>query len=125
MKFLSIRQPWAYFIVAGHKDVENRVWSMRYRGPILIHASQKLDRIPDSRKLCRLGVAGPTVADLLRGGIVGMAEIVDCVERSDSPWYIRGQFGIVLDTGNENNTTVRMTTGRRVLGRWGPGHSPL
>jgi hypothetical protein len=40
MKILSVRQPWAALIVSGHKDIENRTWSTRYRGPVLIHASQ-------------------------------------------------------------------------------------
>ncbi|MCB2188832.1 MAG: ASCH domain-containing protein [Deltaproteobacteria bacterium] len=39
MKCLSIRQPWASLIVAGMKDVENRSWATKYRGPVLIHAA--------------------------------------------------------------------------------------
>ncbi len=31
-----------------------------------------------------------------RGGIVGTAEIVDCVEASNSPWFV-GPFGLVLE----------------------------
>ena len=33
MKILSVRQPWAWLIVAGHKDIENRKWRTSYRGP--------------------------------------------------------------------------------------------
>ena len=29
---LSIQQPWAWFIVNGYKDVENRTWSTKFRG---------------------------------------------------------------------------------------------
>lgn len=43
MKCLTVHQPWAWLIVNGHKDVENRVWSTRYRGPLLIHASKTFD----------------------------------------------------------------------------------
>jgi hypothetical protein len=39
-KALSIRQPWAHLIVAGIKQIENRTWTTRYRGPLLIHAGQ-------------------------------------------------------------------------------------
>jgi len=55
MKCISIRQPWAWLIVrpdiigedtrarayaAGLiKDIENRDWLTRYRGPVAIHAS--------------------------------------------------------------------------------------
>jgi hypothetical protein len=34
-------------------------------------------------------------AKLQFGGIIGRAEIVDCVKRSDSPWFM-GMFGFVL-----------------------------
>ena len=33
--------------------------------------------------------------DFPRGGIIGTAEIVDCVEASDSPWFF-GRYGFVL-----------------------------
>ena len=39
MKTLSIRNPWAYLIAYGVKDVENRSWKTDYRGELLIHAS--------------------------------------------------------------------------------------
>ncbi|WP_245839042.1 ASCH domain-containing protein [Yersinia kristensenii] len=39
MKALSIRQPWAWLIVNGYKDIENRTWNTKCRGPVLIHAS--------------------------------------------------------------------------------------
>ena len=37
MKAISIRQPWAWLIVQGYKDIKNRTWAAKYRGPILIH----------------------------------------------------------------------------------------
>jgi hypothetical protein len=40
MKPLSIRQPWAWAIVAGLKRYENRTWTTPYRRPLLIHAGQ-------------------------------------------------------------------------------------
>ncbi|HDU8694716.1 TPA: ASCH domain-containing protein, partial [Morganella morganii subsp. morganii] len=40
MKAISIRQPWAWLIVNGHKDIENRSWRTKYRGQVLVHASQ-------------------------------------------------------------------------------------
>jgi hypothetical protein len=33
---LTVRQPWAWAIARGHKDIENRSWTTRYRGPIAI-----------------------------------------------------------------------------------------
>jgi hypothetical protein len=46
MKILSIRQPWAYLITRGSKNIENRSWPTNYRGPVLIHASLKIDKQP-------------------------------------------------------------------------------
>lgn len=40
-KAISIKQPWAYLICAGIKDVENRTWATKYRGRVYIHASAK------------------------------------------------------------------------------------
>ena len=41
------------------------------------------------------GLKVPRRDELPLGGIVGAAEIVDCVTRSDSPWFF-GKFGFVL-----------------------------
>jgi hypothetical protein len=85
MKIISIRQPWASLIVTGVKDVENRTWSTRYRGPILIHASQRADSIASDELERRFGEGPPPGPRL--GGVVGIAEIVDCVQYHQSKWY--------------------------------------
>lgn len=38
MKTLSVRNPLSYLICAGIKDVENRTWTTKYRGRLLIHS---------------------------------------------------------------------------------------
>ncbi len=40
---LSIRQPWAWLIINGYKDIENRSWPTNYRGTFFIHASKTFD----------------------------------------------------------------------------------
>lgn len=99
MRALSIRQPWAWLIVQGHKPVENRDWSIKYRGPVLIHAGLTLSRKHyedlELDMAVRMRIGLPAYEDLQRGGVVGVAEIVDCVEQSDSPWFT-GPFGFVL-----------------------------
>ncbi len=92
MKALSIKQPWAWLIVNGHKDIENRDWQTSRRGKILVHASKKI--CPDGiRRAQELGIVLPE--NLERGGIVGETEIVDCVAQSSSPWF-EGKFGFML-----------------------------
>ena len=45
MRILTVRQPWAWAIIHGGKDVENRVRNIAgaYRGPVAIHAGLALD----------------------------------------------------------------------------------
>lgn len=95
---ISIRQPWAEAIVAGLKDVENRSWRTHVRGPVLIHAGGKrlASELEDYLDLkAERGITektGRRWLDVDLGGIVGMAEIVDCVQLVDgenhlnSPW---------------------------------------
>jgi len=95
MRALSIRQPWAWLITTGHKDVENRTWPSRFRGVFLIHAGKQLDLAGYRRVQERMGVALPQTDDLPRGGIVGSAEVVDCVRHHSSRWF-SGPYGFVL-----------------------------
>lgn len=111
MAALSIRQPWAWLIACGFKDIENRDWRTSHRGPFLIHAAKTLDE--EAHRLVMRGIhpvtgdnslhgnhyalhyrhlAGP---DRMLGGVVGQAEIVDVVDQSDSPWFV-GRYGFVL-----------------------------
>jgi hypothetical protein len=104
---LSIRQPWAWAIVHAGKDIENRDWSTRFRGRFLIHAGLYVPDEYDAEDLLDASGLGPSErAELAiaafqsslmrdRGGIVGVAEIVDCVTASTSPWFA-GRFGFVL-----------------------------
>lgn len=88
---LSVMQPWSWLIVAGHKDIENRTWPTRFRGSVLIHAGRKHDGDPDFWEFD--DIEPPERFDM--GGIVGVAEIVDCVTHSASHWFV-GPFGFVI-----------------------------
>ena len=39
VKVLSVKNPYAYLIIQGGKDVENRTWTTDYRGRLYIHVS--------------------------------------------------------------------------------------
>ena len=100
---LSIRQPWAWLIVNGHKDIENRTWATRFRGPVLIHAAKGItrDEYEDAVDFAHFGCGVqqmPTFEQMQRGGIVGLANIVDCVpsERRASQWHMDGCYGFAL-----------------------------
>ncbi|WP_043588097.1 ASCH domain-containing protein [Geminisphaera colitermitum] len=96
---LSIRQPWAWMILNAGKDVENRNWTTRFRGRFLIHAAKGCTRneYESACEFARLEFDGdiPNLDTIPRGGIVGVAELVDCVGFSESPWLV-GRYGFVL-----------------------------
>jgi hypothetical protein len=86
IKALSIKQPYPHHIFHDGKDVENRDWPTKGRGWIIVHAGvskSELDIDDDHQKA------------LPRGGVVGMARIVDCVTEMDSNWFF-GRYGFVL-----------------------------
>lgn len=100
---LSIRQPWAFAVAAGWKDIENRDWrdpnpGLKFRGPVAIHASAGMTQ--DEYQGAKSIIAGcgfrcPDPHELVRGAIIGTAEIVDIVKHSDSPWFF-GRLGLVI-----------------------------
>jgi len=96
MKALSIRQPWAWLILHAGKDIENRTWATKYRGPILIHAPKTFDGEGyEDIQFARPEIKMPLSHEFQYGGFVGVATLTDCVTRSDSPWF-GGPYGFVL-----------------------------
>jgi len=89
---LSVRQPWAWLLVHGPKDVENRTWETRYRGPLLIHAS-KTPEAEDWRWLVDKGHKILPLDDLPRGAIIGAMNLVDCSKTCRSDWHNPGCWG--------------------------------
>jgi hypothetical protein len=90
VKALTIKQPWASFIIDGHpddgiKDVENRLWETSYRGPLLIHAGKKYDTWPGDHRHTDWYKSRPSAA---QGAIIGVAELVavDDYEARQSVW---------------------------------------
>ena len=96
MKALSIRQPYAWLIVNGIKDVENRTWRTGYRGPVLIHAGKTYPKGEHADDFDAYEHQGfPADRDGMLGGIVGIATITGCVTHSASRWWI-GPVGFTL-----------------------------
>src|SRR5262245_58319010 len=76
MRVLSIRQPSAWAICAGHKLIENRAWWTSYRGRLLIHAG----RIVDQGAIDHLHALGIEVPhDLITSAIIGSVVLDDIV----------------------------------------------
>jgi len=76
VKVVSVKNPWAFALVAGWKTVENRAFPVRHRGPLLIHASlSRSDLGAESDRMPAL----PPYDELVYGAIIGAVELVDCV----------------------------------------------
>lgn len=103
---LSVRQPWAWLLCEGLKDVENRSWKTNYRGTLYIHAGKSFDldalnwmfdrslvthaaALEVSKHFCII----PSVKGGIKimknkdefGAIVGRVDLIDC-GRSQSVW---------------------------------------
>jgi hypothetical protein len=105
---LSIKQPWASLLVAGLKTIEVRSWPTRIRGRVLIHAARIADGRADAWQWVPDGLRPLTE---LGGGIIGEAELIDCVRyatagafaadcerhRNEPDWFQdRGLYGFVF-----------------------------
>jgi hypothetical protein len=97
---LSVAQYWASLIFARDGDgrpakpVENRTWSTRYRGRLVVHASlsaaarDQYDRF-ERGWLARQGVELPAWAELPRGVLLGVVELADCLPVERLPKELR------------------------------------
>jgi hypothetical protein len=73
---LSLKQPWATLLVHGLKTIEVRKWPTARRGRVLIHAA----RVSDLRSDAWRHVPKNLIEQAeVTGGIIGEAELVDCV----------------------------------------------
>ena len=100
-KVLTVKQPWAYLLCAGIKDIENRTWRLpeKYKGErVLIHASG--DKRPDIRLRHLAGMINQSQLDEINekldrnwpfmkvhtSAIIGSVRFVDCVINHPSIW---------------------------------------
>ncbi|MEZ0095046.1 hypothetical protein [Streptacidiphilus sp. EB129] len=113
---LTIRPPWSTLITLGIKSIENRPWTTRYRGPLLIHAGRTLDRI---------ALTLPTVTDALTtdqhhpGHIVAVAHLADCHPDDGpcTPWAQPAHHHLVL---TDIRPLPQPIAHRGTLGLWKP-----
>ena len=133
MKAITIWQPWASLLATGAKRYETRGWATKYRGPIAIHAAArnpiKIPHDDDLRKFAEQAGIAPW-ADLPRGAVIAMAELVNV-------WHIVYHPGTDVDTarhipvGAESLTTNKHdphfndffvpTEAEIAFGDWTPG----
>jgi hypothetical protein len=80
MRVLTVRQPWAWAIIHGGKDVENRTQNLAgdYRGPVAIHAGlagfEQHNRASEAHKAA-CGTSTPSRIEF--GAIIGVVNLDD------------------------------------------------
>lgn len=104
---LSIREPWASVTASGHRTVDSRPSSTAHRGPVVLHAANRVEGAPNG---------SPRWAELLQaaladgharpyrtlGRTLGLANLVDvhhsttCRGRC-SPWAVNRLFHWVFE----------------------------
>ncbi|MCX5207607.1 hypothetical protein OG897_40160 [Streptomyces sp. NBC_00237] len=125
IRAISIKQPWTACILAGAKTVENRSRNQwPWRGLVLLHASQNLDRPALRHPLVATTVGG---RELVTGAVVGVARLINCHRDADgappcTAWSEPGAFHLDLRDVQELALPVP-ALGR--LGLWKPSEELL
>ena len=134
MKVLSVRQPWAWAIIHGGKDIENRNWKTNYRGPLAIHAGKQFDMTGDDQQWMLVHGGEPYVEMLqkfceedghdVRGAIIGTVNLIDCIPSyaCKSPWKAGNDpdyFCWKLESPHPIDEPIKMP-GKLGLFEWSP-----
>lgn len=98
-KALTVKNPWAWLIAQGIKDIENRTWRTNFRGRVLIHAAAGLtkgfysdflpkkywENLNQSETSILIQKSSATASQILCS-----VEIMDCVINHPSIWAEKG-----------------------------------
>ncbi len=86
MRAVSVRQPWAWLLAAGWKDIENRGWNPQFPTWLAVHAGKKIEPGLQTFFECDLGIE----ISMHTSAVIGAILVDACVSGShgtDSPWY--------------------------------------
>jgi hypothetical protein len=80
LRVLTVRQPWAWAIVHGGKDVENRTRNLAggYRGPVAIHAGlAKYEQDNEASHAHRAAHGSEVGTEIVFGAVIGVVDLID------------------------------------------------
>lgn len=83
MKALTVKQPWAWAIVNGGKDVENRSRPTKYRGKLYIHAGKGWSQEGIDFLRSRGMYSAPGDMFATAGMVIGTVDVVGCHHASE------------------------------------------
>ena len=125
MKALTVKQPWAWAIIHGGKDVENRSRPTKHRGQMYIHAGKASSQ--EGIDFLRARGQWP-VTDWKLGYVIGTVDVVGCHHADEcaaddegfmcSEWALPGHYHGELKNSRPLATAVP-ETGK--LGIWNLG----
>lgn len=126
-RVLTVRQPWAWAIIHGGKDVENRSRSLGpYCGPVLIHAGLAEFEKPNQASRLHAELHGSsTDTQIVFGAIIGVVDLVgvhhaeDCHTPRSEPcslWAMEEHYHLEL----KNPRPLKPIPTRGKLGLWRP-----
>lgn len=91
MYAITLKQPWAYYILHRGKDVENRTWKLPESHKnefIALHAGRTFDI-----DYCPSFIA---LDENQFSAILGFIKFSDCITNSTSEWAIKGQYHWII-----------------------------
>lgn len=123
MKALTVKQPWAWALIHGGKDVENRSKPTKYRGQLYIHAGLSWSK--EGFDYMRENGLHIVPEGLESGMVIGTVDVISCHHSSDceavalmsnscSQWAMADHYHWVLD----NPQPIAPFPAKGMLGIW-------
>ena len=99
MRVLTVRQPWAWAIIHGGKDVENRTRNIAgsYRGPVAIQAGLAYVKGTPAGVALKAAHGSETTTELKFGAVIGVVDLSDVHHDHDSMKCVDWEHGITDD----------------------------
>ena len=102
-KALSFKQPWAWLMCKGFKDIENRNWRTQFTGRIHVHASKShSDMTKEILAFMLRNLTNEQASEFMLaynqldfGALIGELNITGCVNAHLSPWFF-GKYGFTV-----------------------------
>lgn len=110
MKAVTIIQPWATLIALGFKTLETRSWATKHRGPLAIHAGQKVDKEACMFRPIREVLQQHGITDwreLTTGAVIAKGNITDVWRISRPfPFHHLESSAVQLSSTDHNKQTI-------------------
>ena len=94
---MSVRQPWAWAIARGLKNVHGRPEPTTHRGIVVIHAASNWDRSGEASPLFTSHINSRNTKRFPRRALIAVAELSGCHSRDGcTPWAGPGDWHWLL-----------------------------